>query len=149
MYAVCFFLRFGKAAVRRPPPAAAHTPLPEAISSSVLSVLFVGGAIALFSAFGQMLADACAFLHVPAALADVLRGLLEMTTGCALFAERVSAGSLALSCLFVTFGGVCVLVQQIAFLKDTPIKIASFLLVKLAQGCVAAAVCFALASAIL
>lgn len=150
VYAVCFFLRFRakpqvSAAPRR---TAGKTDLAEILMNSVLSVLCVGAAIAVFYAFGQMLADAGAFLSLPSTAESLLRGMLEMTTGCACFSRESTALNLSLCCFLVTFGGLCVLVQQLAFLSRAGVKAAPFIAVKLLQGAASAAICFPLALAV-
>ena len=139
VYAVSFALRFSAkkpAPVPLPPPK--KLSLSDALTSSVLSVLCVGGAIAIFYAFGSMISDMGAMFSLPPAAETVIRGLLEMTSGCALAAQDPSAAGLAMSEFFVTFGGLCVLVQQLAFLEKAEIPAGKFLLIKLAQGGAAA-----------
>ena len=127
-------------------PASPPFSLSEALSNSVLSVLCVGGAIGIFYAFGAMIADIGAACRVPTEITAVLRGLLEMTTGCSLFSEKTTALSLAFCSFFVTFGGLCVLVQQLAFLIPAGISAPRFILIKFLQGIVAALGTFLLAT---
>lgn len=137
--AVSFLLRFGaKKPTRALPPPREEVPLGEALSRAVLSVLFVGGAVAIFYAFGEMISDLAALVGAPPALGAVVRGLLEMTGGCALFAQTPSPLSYAACAFFVTFGGLCVLVQQSAFLAGAKVKFLPFVLVKFVQGVLAA-----------
>lgn len=145
VWSVCFVLaRFHRPAESAPVPMREKRDLYDVLYSSVISILYVGGSIALFCAFGQMIADMLpSFL--PETLTWVLRGLVEMTTGCALFAAKKSAFSLALSCFFVTFGGVCVLCQQLGFLMRAGVKPLPFLAVKFLQGLLAGALCYAIA----
>ena len=150
IYLVCFFLRFGAKPSALPPLSvrAGKIDLADVLANSVLSVLCVGAAIAVFYAFGQMIADIGSLLSIPPALSIALRGLLEMTTGCACVAASPSPLTLALSCFFVTFGGLCVLVQQAAFLGRAGVKLLPFAAVKLLQGAVAAGICFLLSLAV-
>ena len=67
-----------------------------------------------------------------------------MTAGCNLFSQDPRPLSLALCAFLVTFGGFCVLVQQLAFLTRAGIKPLPFLAVKFVQGLLAAAICFPL-----
>lgn len=127
----------GRAAIV--PPAAS---LPETLSASVLAVLTVGGAVALFYAFGQMLLDVLAPLSLPAPVAALLTGLLEMTSGCAALLKKPSALSTALCVFLVTFGGLCVLVQQWTFLAKLGISCPKFLAVKFVQALTAALLCY-------
>ncbi len=148
VHLVCILLRVGK------PPLPRTAPLPlygdkgnalfDGLYSSVISILCAGGAIAVFFAFGQMLGDLLAFLPLEKTGLGVMRGLLEMTAGCSFLAESPSPFSLGLCAFLVTFGGACVLVQQLAFLSDTGVRALPFLLVKLAQGALSAVLCFGL-----
>lgn len=121
--------------------------IPETLASSVLSVLTVGGAVALFYALGCMLCDALAPLALPKSVSALLAGLVEMTAGCASLLADPTPAKLALSAFLVTFGGACVLVQQWSFLRDAEIAFGKFILIKAAQGALAAAVCYLLALA--
>ncbi len=145
IWAVSVLLRFtGRAAVAEP---ALQTRGggDDAVYSAVLSILCVGGSIALFSAFGQMAADLLPE-NAPQIAVAVVRGLMEMTTGCALLAPQKTPLSLALCCFFVTFGGACVLLQQAGYLRRAGVKLAPFLAVKFLQGAVAGAICYGLAA---
>ncbi len=143
VWTVSFFLRFTGKKV---------TPIPQKLQilggdelqRAVLSILCVGGSIALFSAFGQM---ACDLLPegAPTAVVALVRGLMEMTTGCALLAPIGTPASLAGCCFFVTFGGACVLLQQAGYLRRAGVNLAPFIAVKLMQGVVAGALCYGLA----
>ena len=146
VWTVCALLRIGKKAVRSAPtPVNGGGNVSELIYEAVISVLCVGGAIALFYAFGQMLTDLSAFAGIEnQTVVGILRGLLEMTSGCACLAQNITPLSLAAACFLVTFGGLCVIVQQWTFLAKTQIKLLSFLGVKFLQGALAAALCYAL-----
>ncbi len=150
IYLVALFLRL----FRKPQPAkspllpSAPLSLSDILLNSVLSVLSVGAAIAVFYAFGAMLSDMGAFLDLSPSAEGVLRGLFEMTSGCMLLSRSPSALSLALCCFLVTFGGLCVLVQQLAFLSKANVRALPFAAVKLAQGAVSAGVCYLLALAL-
>ncbi len=137
---VCFLLRFSAKPTQRMPYAVRTERgnlLYDSLYSSVISILCVGGSIALFYAFGQILFDLGAFLHVGSTAEGVLRGLIEMTSGCALLSRTPSALTAALCTFLVTFGGLCVLVQQIAYLSRAEVKILPFLGVKLLQSVLA------------
>ena len=136
---------------RAPVPAesrrSAAAAIPETLASSVLSVLTVGGAVAIFYAFGCMLIDLLAPLELPSDAAATLAGLLEMTAGCSRLLADPTPATLAAAAFLTTFGGLCVLIQQWSFLCETQIAFGRFILVKFAQGLLAAAVCFGLACA--
>ncbi len=142
VWTVSFFARFfaKKGAERTPLPPPVKSADGSALLSSVLAILCVGGSIALFHAFGQMAADLLPE-GTPPYIAALLRGLLEMTTGCAYFAPLGTPAALAACAFFVTFGGACVLVQQAAFLRPAGVKFAPFAAIKLLQGGAAALYC--------
>lgn len=156
VYAVCFILRFfGEKRAPASLPvfrAEGANALYDSLYQAVISILCVGGFIALFYAFGQILADLGIFTLLGAPFGNgplceaAFRGLLEMTSGCAIASGEKSPLSLALCCFLITFGGMCVLCQQIAYLSRTGIKILPFLAVKLLQAILAALICFALSS---
>lgn len=150
---VCFLLRFtGKTQpVKKiiPPLSNGENVISESLTQSVISILCVGGSIAVFYAFGQMLSDLGAFLEMGTTAEGILRGLLEMTSGCALLSQSVTPLSAALCCFLVTFGGLCVLVQQIAYLSHAKVKILPFVAVKLLQAAIAGGTAYLLALTIL
>lgn len=119
-------------------------PLGEVLSGAVASVLTVGGAVAIFYAFGAMIADMGALLSLPWECVVFLRGLLEMTSGCAAFAGNASPFALFCCAFFVTFGGVSVLLQQLTFLGPAGIDGKKFVAVKLVQGLVAGGIALGL-----
>ena len=147
VWLVCLFLRIGKRPLPSAPPRlqSGGNVLYDSLYSSVISILCVGGSIAVFYAFGQMLCDALVFLPLGDTDTALLRGMLEMTAGCALLSKTPNALSLALCAFLVTFGGICVLVQELAFLTRARVKAAPFLAVKLLQGVLAGAICYPLA----
>lgn len=151
VWTVCFFMRFF---ARSAPPAAeppAYRANPnvmyETLYHAVISILCVGGFIALFSCLGDMLASLGLFrLFGESAYAKgILQGLLEMTTGCAALSEKPTALSAALAVGVVTFGGMCVLCQELSYLTRAGVKTLPFLGVKLLQALLAAAIAYPLA----
>ena len=117
----------------------------DTISSSVLSVLSVGGLIALFYMLTDMLKNL-----LPAAISTSLAfsyavGLLEMTNGiidvCKL-ADTATATVLASSLL--ALGGACVFCQSYAFLATKNVKAVDVLKMKLTQAAFATIISFAL-----
>ncbi len=120
----------------------------DALYRAVISILCVGGSIALFSAFGQMAADLLPE-NTPPFLAALCRGLTEMTSGCALLAPSRTPAALAACAFFVTFGGLCVLLQEGIFLRRAGVKLLPFAGVKFVQGLAAALYAYALFSLLL
>lgn len=147
VWTVCLFLRRGKNSTPYTHFDMGKLDLGEMIRTATISILCVGGAIALFYTFGQMLADLGAFLALPPLAEGTVRGLIEMTAGCSILSRTPSPLTLALCCFLVTFGGLCVLVQQLAFLGGAGVKALPFLAIKAAQGAFAAAYCYSLALA--
>lgn len=141
VYLVCFVMRFTAKksnSLQIPAPAPAKSD-GNPLADSVLSVLTVGGAIAVFYAFSGILRDALGLAGVrDGFLSAIVTGLIEMTSGCKLLSEIGNLYSVALSAFLVTFGGGCVIVQQTAFLSRAGVKTLPFVLVKFLQGTVAA-----------
>lgn len=142
VYLLSFFLRFTGKPSSAPPLAPKKIDLFETVLNAVRSVLCVGGFIALFYCLGDMLASLGLF---QSPLEEgICRGLLEMTAGCSVLSKIPSPFTLSLCCALVTFGGGCVLLQEIAFLKPAGVKILPFLLVKFLQGLLSFAICYPL-----
>lgn len=122
----------------------------NSLYGSVISVLCVGGAIAIFSCFEEMLAAVGLFRLLPPPYAEgIVRGLLEMTGGCAALSACKTPLSCACSCALVTFGGLCVLCQQAAFLTRAGVKMLPFAGVKLLQAAVAFLLCWGICAAVM
>ncbi len=152
VYLVCFFLRFtAKKSTSLEAPAFVLTKNDgNPLMDSVLSVLAVGGAIAIFYAFSGILCDALSLAGVQNGfLSAAVTGLIEMTSGCKLCSEIGNIYSVALSAFLVTFGGGCVLIQQTAFLSRAGVKTLPFIAVKFLQGIIAALIALGLSAAIL
>lgn len=120
----------------------------DVMFSAVSAVLCVGGFIAVFSCFSQMLSDLGLFRFAPFGTYSegIFQGILEMTTGCNTLSRIQTPLSLACSCALVTLGGACVLAQQFSFLSKTGMKLLPFLLAKCIQTALAFLLCFALAT---
>ncbi len=142
VWSVCFVLKFFGKAPRPAEVLLKHdgNTLYDSLYNSVISILCVGGAIALFNAFSEMLLSVLP--HLPPFFEGAVRGLMEMTAGCKAFASVPSPLSAAMCCFFVTFGGMCVLMQQLAFLTRTGVKPLPFIAVKFVQGLLAGVLCF-------
>lgn len=110
------------------------------ILNSVLTVLCVGAFIALFAVICELLSPLFALLPPP--WSGFLQGLIEMTRGCKLLSASPSRLNLALTAFLTTFGGVCALSQQIAFLKKAGLPVPFYLAGKLLQGTFAFLLCY-------
>lgn len=128
-------LRFRKGGQSDAPPPLSASSLSETLLSSVLTVLTVGAYIALFSAAAGILIELPVLSRLPETAKGAIAGLVEMTTGCRLLASPCRL-NVALCAFFVTFGGACVLLQQLTFLSP-PVRVLPFLGAKLLQGVLA------------
>ena len=128
----------------------------ESVYGAVISILCVGGFIAAFYVLSLALAD----LHIlrplekffglffPQEIADGLcAGLLEATRGCALLASGGEIFALPAAAFCVTFGGACILCQQLGYLKSAGVKAAPFIGIKALQGLTAFGLCLGLCAA--
>lgn len=152
--AAVFFLLskpgFGPALARPNPPSFFRL-LREAMAAGGASMLSIGGAMLFFMAFMALLQETglLSLLAMPftkllakASLPEqlpslLLTGMLEMVTGCKALGEaglplRQAA---ALAAFFFSFGGICILVQSLAFAR---IRLGPYLGRKLLQGCLSA-----------
>ncbi len=142
VWGVCFVMRLFAKPVKAPPVPrdVSGNALSDSLYNAVISILCVGGAIALFYAFSEMLLSLLP--PMPPFCEGMVRGLMEMTAGCKAFSAAPSPLSAAACCFLTTFGGACVLVQQIAFLSRAGVKPLPFLAVKFIQGAAAGGLCF-------
>ena len=124
--------------------------LNNSITSSILSVLIVGGYIAIFSmiidiAMDIKLVDALAFLlekplslfGIPSEVASAtVISMIEITRGCQAFAQ--SGVDIKIILPFVagllSFGGLSITFQSLTFLKNCKIKTHFYFLTKLTQA---------------
>ena len=115
--------------------------LSDAMYESVLSLALVGGFIAIANLLGDMAADLLSRIFPPlfsggTIASGLLYGVFEVTRGCVEFAalEVGRAVKAALCALAVSFGGLSVLFQSMAFLGKTGIRQGKFLLMKTTQA---------------
>ncbi len=139
-------------------PALQSTPREEdvfgkSVQGAIFSILTVGGCIALFSVLGRAADDLHATAPLCALFSPLLgdagahalvAGLLEATRGCALLASSGSTLALPAAAFIVTFGGACILAQQLTFLKKAGVNAAFFIGIKLLQALAAFGICLAL-----
>lgn len=115
----------------------------ESFYGSVSAALTAGAFIAFFYTVAAMAEDyyilypaekiLSIFMDETAAKAAAA-GLIEMTGGCAQLAASADPLALPLAGFTVTFGGACVLLQQLSFLTRAKLRPARFILVKFVQG---------------
>lgn len=132
----------------------------DAVNSSVMSALTVGGLIALFSVLTDMLiyfklltpvCEASRFIFGNSELGDgVVLGLIESTRGLKkITSVGITELTLPVCAGICGFGGLSVIAQSTAFLKKAKIKTAPFFFSKLlssvlnfCSGCVVSAIFF-------
>lgn len=124
----------------------------EAIYSSVISVLIVGGFIAVFYVLSQILADFHILAIIEKPLTPIIganaeafsKGLVECTTGCQLLSANKTPLSAALAAGLISFGGVSIMCQSAIYLKKARAKFSIFFLSKLIQMLFSIALCLLL-----
>lgn len=110
----------------------------EIITNSALSVISVGGLIALFYMFTDMIKTL-----LPGTLANNLAvgfviGLLEMTNGIFNVCRIANTATATVLCsALLAFGGVCVILQCYAFVSGKGVKPISIIKMKLTQASIA------------
>jgi hypothetical protein len=108
------------------------------LSACIQSCLMVGGFVAVFFMFIQMISR----LGLPQFFIVILSGLIEMTSGCI-----AASGFFGMNILpvvitfFVSFGGVCVNLQCFAFVSQYGVKFPRLLFLKFLNALSATAVC--------
>lgn len=135
-------------------PQNADSILAASVQSGVMTVLCVGGFIALFFVLTEVLTDLHTLAPLEAlfalplsaagsegAAAGFCAGLLEATQGCAAIAAGGAPLALPLCAFLVTFGGGSILAQQLAFLSGAGVKALPFLGIKTLQGIAAFLLC--------
>ncbi len=124
--------------------------LSTCISDSVLSVLFVGGWIAIFGMICDVLIDikviellalplskVLSLLSLPTSIAQpILLGLIELTRGCKELSMLGLDIKIVLPCLvgLLSFGGLCISMQSMTYLHSLGISWRRFLLTKTSQA---------------
>ncbi len=114
----------------------------SSVHSSTISILCIGGFIVLFYILTEALTDLRIMQPLIALLAfpfgdsatGLVYGLLEATHGVSALSKSMSIFALPLASFVITFGGGCILLQQISFLKSAKVKITTFILFKFLQG---------------
>ena len=124
----------------------------ESVFSAINSCLFIGGVITLFTLVNKMLLD-LGVLALPLAFFDkilankhlsqgLVFGLIECTSGIiALGKGGITFLTLPLCGFLCSFGGICILMQSLTYLKNANIKTTMFLLAKLLHGGLCFCVC--------
>ena len=115
----------------------------DSFYGAVISVAVAGGFIAFFSVTARILSDfnfLVVFEKFLSLFTDgetasaVSLGLIEATVGCKELSASGGSLSLPFAGLLITFGGVSILMQQLAYLVKAGVKPLYFASVKFAQG---------------
>ena len=138
-------------ALPRPNPPSFFRLLREAMAAGVAAMLSIGGAMLFFMAFMALLQETGLLSLLTAPLVQLLAkvslpkqlpsllltGMLEMVAGCKALVEAGLSlrQTAALAAFFFSFGGICILVQSLAFAR---IRLGQYLGRKLLQGCLCA-----------
>ena len=117
----------------------------DSFYGAVISVAVAGGFIAFFSVTAQIFSDFnflivfekffCLFTDENSAKAVSL-GLIEATIGCRTLSASSGNLTLPFAGFLITFGGVSIILQQLAYLSKAGVKPLSFVGVKFVQGIV-------------
>lgn len=131
----------------------AENVLYECVYSAVVSVAVVGGFICIFNVFADILTKygVTNILSKPPTIllkdqklsAAIINGLIECTRGAtSLAALGTNAVTVSWTCAIISFGGISVLAQSLAFLSKANVKPTVFLLAKVTHGAIAFALCY-------
>ena len=128
--------------------------------SSIKSVLIIGGYVSIFSVFIQILTDyrllypinklldwLLSLIGLSSNIAPgITAGFFEITQGCLVLSETLlPLPILAIILTFIiSFGGLCVHLQAMIFLKRFNMKISFYFLIKITQAILSALVCLPL-----
>lgn len=127
-----------------------ETTLSNIIQTSINSILVVGGFIALFNMFADMLLNLGivgffgslinkVFVNLPTDIGtSFLVGIIEMTRGCLMLsAYEVNSINAALCSFILSFGGIGIAMQSITFLQRCNISAFDYFLRKFSQATIA------------
>lgn len=141
------FLIKGEKSDNLTPAAKDNNALYNSFNGAVTSVLVAGGFIAFFFVLTQVFIDFnllypiekffCLFWDKRVA-SSLTYGIIEVTTGCKGLSSVNGFSVLPLMGFIITFGGVSILMQQIAYLSKAKVNVLFFVGVKALQGVVCA-----------
>ena len=109
-----------------PVPQGGSVILVNAVTDAIRSMAIICGFVVAFSAFLPVISSLLSKL--PAEIGYFLRGLLEVTTGCANLSLFENYDPVLLAALFTGFGGICVHLQVCAMLKGSGVSMKRFYL---------------------
>ncbi|MBQ9370319.1 MAG: hypothetical protein IJU10_04505 [Clostridia bacterium] len=130
--------------------------LSDAMYESVLSLALVGGFIAVTNLLADMAADVLAVIGVRIAKeGNILSGLFfaffEVTRGCVVFSTCALPPYLiaALAATAISFGGLSVVFQTVAFVGKAGVGVGKILLRKAAQAIITFVICLGIGALVL
>lgn len=119
--------------------------LSNAVTNSALSVISVGGLIALFYMLTDMLKSFLPTSISSSVAVSYLVGLLEMTNGIIGISKQADLFTATVLCSsLLALGGLCVFLQCYSYLAEKKIKAKAVLLMKLTQSAFATIISFIL-----
>lgn len=131
-----------------------YNPLNESMSGSIISIMVVGGFIALFYMILQIVLDTnilnpilnifSIFNIQPEIIASILSGFVEVTTGATMLSKcllSTNTSAILLSFL-ISFGGLSIHAQAFCFLKDFNMPYYKFLIQKITHAIISTSVTF-------
>ena len=133
------------------------TKLSDVAYDTVMTVLVVGGYVALFNMLADILKDA-ELIDVVGNLLNAIPffgdlglgegfiyGIAEMTRGCFVLSRQgITQESISLSSALIAFGGGSVIIQSVTFLSEIGVSFPSFIIRKTTQAILAFAICYGL-----
>lgn len=121
---------------------------------ATLSCLIVGAFIAVFYVFSNIVNDFNLLAPFNALFTFIFgdkekarafcAGLIECTNGCILFAKTKGSLTLPLTSFIISFGGLSILFQSVAFLKEANVNVKFFILGKITQAIISFIICYIL-----
>ena len=126
------------------------------IVETINSIFIVGAYITIFYLISELLIN----LKIISLLTNILSlvfnpigisnteckgflfGLIEVTRGCKTLSQSMSFLSISLSCGLISFSGISIILQSMAFLKNTQIKMHKFIFSKLVHMILSIFLCF-------
>lgn len=129
----------------------------ECVYSSVISALVVGGFVSIFYVLSEILLDfkllyplECVFkfLLMPLSSSNleakaVAAGIIEFTKGASMLCKiSITPLTISLTNFLITFGGVSVITQSLAFLKKAQVNAFVFIFAKLMSAVICFVICY-------
>ncbi len=124
----------------------------ESIYSAVISVLIVGGFIAIFYTLSEIVSDIKILYPLELCLKPIfgdlsngiLTGIIECTMGAKKLSSYLSPLSVTLTCGIISFGGISVWCQSLIYLTQAKISIKIFAFSKIVHTIVSMIICYLL-----